>query len=127
MLRLAHLLSTLLVTFSAWPQATPESWQAESLRNLRTNEERNYSSTFKIYPEDRIDWIQGNHIQSFPVTSTEGSLQEGNTRRITYHLNKEGKYGKVVIERIGQEVFLTIDLTRDIDLGAHYRFKVFNP
>lgn len=111
MLRIVHFIFCLAVASSSWSQVSPEIWEVESFKNLRTNEERTYSCAFKVYPGDRIDWIQGNHIQSFPVTSNEGALPRKGNGSITYHIEKEGKYGRVVIERVESSLFMTIDLT----------------
>lgn len=118
----------LVLTLSTAFAQTVVTWQSESIKDLRKNEEYPFTCTFNIYPDDRIDWVQGDVIQSFPVTSTEGALPEEGEGRITYNLMKEGKSGKVIVERIStNEVLLTLDLRKDTDLGAYYSFRVFNP
>lgn len=117
-----------LALFMEFAQTSVVIWQSQSIKDLRKNEEYPFTCTFNIYPNDRIDWVQGDFVQSFPVTSTEGALPEEGQGRITYNLMKEGKSGKVIVERINAtEVLLTLDLRKDTDLGAYYSFRVFNP
>lgn len=113
---------------SCLAQSTQETWQTKSIKDLRTGKGHPYVCSFKIYPGDRVDWIQGDVAFSFPITSTEGNLPVNGTGLVTYNLIKEGKAGKVIIEREADgDTWLTLDLQEGNQLGAYYRFQISVP
>lgn len=104
------------------------TWQSESIKNMRNNEENSYVCKFNIYPSERIEWVQGDKVFTFQITSIDGDLPNEGLGSVTYKLRKEGKPGKVIVERVnGEDTMLTLDLSDGQDLGAYFRFKVFNP
>ena len=116
----------LVYSFRGSAQTTPIVWEAESIKDLRSNEENLYSCLFKIQ-DDRVDWIQGDFVQSFTVKSVEGVLPESGNGKVTYNVKGGNKDGRIVVERAGEVTFLEMDLRKDAVLGAYYRFKVVLP
>jgi len=118
----------LLLSFVAHGQADVITWQTESMKILRNNEEFPFTSTFKIYPNDRVEWDQGTGVDSFTLTSTEGDLPQAGLGSVTYNLVRDGKTGKIIIERLSEDhITLTLDMAGGTNVGAYCLFKVFNP
>ena len=122
----AALFGLLFVSVLCAGQSVPVTLQTESVKNLRTEQTGIYVCLFKIYPNDRVEWVQGDFVQSFPITSTEGNFPAEEPGRITYNLIKEGNSGKVIVERKSDSVSLTLDLTEDMELGAFFTFQISN-
>lgn len=117
----------LLATGVAFAQSGVITWQSETMKVLRTGEEFPFSSTFRIYPDDRIEWVQRDRTSTYTITSTQGTLTE-NAGSVTYQLTREGKSGKVVVERVSPtQTTLMLDLSGGTPVGAFCLFKVSNP
>ena len=128
---MVHTNVVLFILFSllnAAAQTSSITWQSESVKDLRSNEETPFACQFIIYPNDRIEWVQGEYVERYSLTSTEGNLPAAGSGVVTYTITKEGILGKVTVERISEgDVRLTLDLTKNTKLGAYFSFKVFNP
>lgn len=126
--KLTSLLVLCLIGLSCLGQTGSTTFQTESIKNLRSAEEHPYVCTFKIYDNDRVDWIQGDVTYDFPITSTDGDLEGQGASLATFNITKEGKSGKVVIEREESgKMWLTLDLREGNQMGAYYKFEVSIP
>ena len=117
----------MLSGISAFGQSGAATWQSSSIKNLRNSEQRSYSCSFNIYPEDRIDWAQdgGQLITTYQINSTEGVLPEQGAGSVIYHINKEGNSGTITLERNEfDEVTLTLDQSTLSSVSAYYLFIV---
>lgn len=117
----------LLLTLSASSQSEVITWQSQSIKNLRNGEEAAYVCLFRIYTNDRIEWIQGEgqNISSYQITSTEGILPEEGIGKVTYNINKEGYFGKLTIERTRENnIVLILDMSSISSTSAYYTFFV---
>jgi hypothetical protein len=116
----------LRLSTAAYGQSDAITWKTESMKVLRSNEEFPFTSTFTIYPNDRIEWTQGDKISTYTITSTDDDSQGSGV--VTYDITRDGIHGKIIVEMISQEqTNLTLDLSGGTVVGAYCLFKVFNP
>lgn len=126
--KLTSLLVLCFIGLSCLGQAVATTFQTERIRDLRSAKEHPYVCTFKIHGNDRVDWIQGDVTYDFPITSTDGDLKGEGATLATFNITKEGKSGKVVVEREESgKMWLTLDLREGNQMGAYYKFEVSIP
>lgn len=119
----------LLISATAFSQAEVITWQSQNIKNLRNGEDTAYVCSFRIYPNEKIEWIQGGgELDSdFQISSTEGALPTKGNGQVIYHITKEGYDGTITIKRTKpNEVILTLDLSTISSLSAYYQFTVIS-
>lgn len=117
----------LLISTGTFSQPGVIIWQSKNIKSLRNGDKATYVCSFRIYPDDKIEWIQsgGEFTSSFQISSTEGILTDKGIGQVIYHINKEGYNGTITIERSESgEVMLTLDLSAISSLSAYYQFLV---
>ena len=128
MVRLNAYLVILFISSQASAQSGPVTWQSESVTDMRSNEETPFTCEFIIYPNDRIEWVQGQYTESYSIASGAGDLPQEGPGTLVYDVTKDGVAGKVTIQRVENgDVTLTLDLSEGTQLGAYFSFKVSNP
>lgn len=110
----------------SFAQPTSQTWETETIKSLRSGEGKSFACIFRVY-DDRVDWVQGSFVQSLDITSTEGDLPARGNGQVVYNLIKEGKRGKLIIERQEDKVVLTLDLADGGKEGAFFSFEILNP
>jgi len=128
-LRVLFILILLPVSFWGYSQEKVITWQTETILNFRNGEQTQYICLFKIYPGDKIEWIQsgGSNITVFNIVATEGELPEGGSGKITYPVMKEGLPGKIILERSGSgKTILILDFSSLSAQSAYYKFELSN-
>jgi hypothetical protein len=119
----------LLISTLAFSQSEVTTWQSVSIKNLRNSEMTGYVCSFRIYPGDRIQWLQGGGEldTDFKISSTEGILPKSGTGQVIYHITKEGYSGTITIQQTeSKEILLTLDLSSISSLSAYYQFSVIS-
>jgi hypothetical protein len=100
-------------------------WTCNQTTNLRDGSTSGYSCVFITRGATGVTWLQrsGQIATQFTVTSTEGTwnsvTQEG---QFTYHLSRDGKTGKLVVERTASGIALTLDFSESGDTNIKQRF-----
>jgi hypothetical protein len=119
----------LLISTLAFSQSEVSTWQSVSIKNLRNSEMTGYVCSFRIYPGDRIQWLQGGGEldTDFKINSTEGILPKSGTGQVIYHITKEGYSGTITIQQTeSKEILLTLDLSSISSLSAYYQFSIIS-
>jgi hypothetical protein len=115
------------ISIPTFSQTEAITWQSKIIKNLRDSEETTYICSFRIYPNDKVQWIQGGGDldTEFKLVSTDGKLPDKGIGQVVYHITKEGYDGTITIQRTeSKEIILTLDLSTISSLSAYYQFSV---
>lgn len=102
-------------------------WTSNQTTDLRSPETKAYACTFITRGTATIDWLQrnGQVRTTYTITRTEGSwrdiLANGS---FTYFLGRDGKTGRIVIERTGESVTITLDFSESGEFNIKRQFRV---
>ena len=119
----------LIISTAVFSQSGVITWQSTTIKNLRNGEVSPYVCLFRIYPNNRIDWIQGSEelTSSFQIISVEGILPDEGIGQAIYHITQEGYNGTITIKRIEtNDIILTLDLSAISSMSAYYQFIVIS-
>ena len=121
------------VTFSSFPAAAQNvsqetlSWQADQVTDLQTNASVSMKCIFKTIGDGQVEWIQKNGTlkTTYNVTTAQGSWSNiSQPGTITYTLARNGKTFKMILERSGPDITVTLDFSKAGEFTAVRRFRI---
>ncbi len=102
-------------------------WSSDQTTNLRTDQSTNYSCSFKTQGASTVLWVQrnGQVVTAYSVTGTTGEWQDvGIAGFFTYLVSRDGKSGKVTVEKGGSGTFITLDFGEADTHGIRQKFHI---
>lgn len=95
-------------------------WTCNQTTNLRDGSTSSYSCSFITRGTDGIAWMQrsGQVTTNYAVTGTEGYWSDiSNEGQFVYLLSRDGKPGRMVVQRTASGVTITLDFSES---GPHH-------
>lgn len=102
-------------------------WTCNQTTDLRTGNTTTYSCAFITNGAGTVSWLQrgGQMATRYTITSTEGSWNDVSTNgSFTYLLSRDGKSGRLVVRRSGDELTLTLDFSESGEFNVKQQFRV---
>jgi hypothetical protein len=105
------------------------SWRTDQVLDLQTNASISMKCTFKTIGASKVEWIQKNGSLKtiYNVTSIQGSWPNiSQTGSVTYVLERNGKSFKMLMEKSGPNVSVTLDFSKPGEFTSVRRFRVIS-
>lgn len=105
----------------------PLRWTSDQTTDLKTSTSRSYASEFVTRGTDGVRWLQrnGSVATDFAVLGTEGSWTDVTADgTFTFLLARDGKTGKLIVQRSGSSLTLTLDFSESGEFNIKQQFRI---
>jgi hypothetical protein len=101
------------------------TWNSVSATNQADGKEVTYNCSFKTYASQSVDWIQGSHVSSFTITTTNGQwIDASQDGKITFTVLSGSITGTFEFSSTGGQYSVHLILYVDGKLDQDYVFTI---